>query len=187
MQDNTLHIKEEESIIHVELEVSPKTIWVQGMTFFMFLMTSFTTLLFLISMLMASRSDFEFSFLLGIVLTALVAWYFLKLYLWNRGGKEIFIIGKNKIEYYSDYKLFKQNRKIYPYDDFHLIYWDTDGTIKDEDGNLLDDIAADGYAILGFELDTGKIIDTTVELPFHELRRLGDVLNLKQIKKKIKA
>lgn len=187
MQSNILHIKEKENTTQVELEVSSKTIWVQAMTFFMFLLTSSTAFLFLTSILTTNLSEFEFSFLLGMGLMSLIAWYFLKLFLWNRGGKEIFIIGKNKIEYYSDYKLFRQNRKVYQYDDFSLVYWDIDGTIKVEDGNILDDLSEEGQAILGFELDNGKIIDTTVELPFYELRRLGDVLKLKEIKKKIKT
>ena len=187
MQSNILHIKENENTIQVELEVSSKAIWIQVITFFMFLLTSSTAFLFLTSILTTSLSEFEFSFLLGMGLMSLIAWYFLKLFLWNRGGKEIFIIGKNKIEYYSDYKLFKQNRKIYPYGDFSLVYWDTDGTIKVEDGNILDDLSEEGLAILGFELDNGNVIDTTVELPFRELRRLGDVLQMKEIHKKEKS
>jgi len=153
----------------------------------MFLLTSLTAILFLVSILTTSINEFEFSFLLGMGLMGLIAWYFLKLFLWNKGGKEIFIIGKNKIEYYSDYKLFIQNRKEYLFNSFHLVYWDTDGTIKVEDGNILDDLSEEGHAILGFELDNGNVVDTTVELPFRELRRLGDVLQMEQIRKKTKA
>lgn len=54
-------------------------------------------------------------FKLGIIFTYLIFWatgyYFLKLYLWSKYGKEKLILENEKISYTADYKLFKGNKR----------------------------------------------------------------------------
>lgn len=184
MSDNLLHIEENETNLKLELEINPKPIWVQVLVFLSLFLVGIFSLVFIKS----SIVNFAFSStasIIGSLLLLLLTWYFFKLFLWFRGGKEIFTIHEDRIDYYSDYQLFKQNRKSYPYNHFYMIYWDTDGTGKGKDESILDDLSQEeGYAILGFELDSGKEIDTTIELPFSELRRLATVLDNRNLRKR---
>lgn len=176
MSANILHIQQENQATRVELEIAAKPIWIQMILLLIFL-TNIIMSLALLVLIIIKLPKFSFSSLITCALVGLVTWYFFKLYLWYRGGKEIFIIEKHKIRYFSDYKLFKQNKKEYSFNDFSMIYWNTDSRVKAIDDNILDDISnEEGEAILGFELDDGRKIDTTVELPFHEIRRLATIL-----------
>ena len=181
---NILHIQQENKATRVELQIAAKPVWIQAILsiiLFTNIVMSFALLILIIMRL----PEFSFSSLITCGLVGLVTWYFFKLLLWYKGGKEIFIIEKNRIQYFSDYKLFIQNKKEYSFNDFSMIYWSTDSRVKEIDDDILDDIPKEeGQAILGFELDDGRSIDTTVELPFHELRRLATVLEKKDIRRK---
>lgn len=176
---NILHIQQEYGITRVELEIVAKPIWIQIILALILSLNVVMSVAFLV-VTIGRLPKFSFSSLVTCGLLALVTWYFFKLFLWYKGGKEIFIIEKNRIRYFSDYKLFTQNKKEYSFNDFSIVYWNTDSRIRDTDDNILDDIPnEEGEAILGFELDDGRKIDTTVELPFTELRRLAVVLDKK--------
>jgi len=40
----------------------------------------------------------------------LCGYYFLRLFLWNKHGKEIIYLEKNRVSYEADYKMFKANK-----------------------------------------------------------------------------
>ncbi|MGK0389631.1 MAG: hypothetical protein ACI94Y_002375 [Maribacter sp.] len=184
MPANILHIRQENKATRVELEIAAKPMWIQAVLLLVFLINIVMSFALLVLIIM-KLPKFSFSSLITCGLVGLVTWYFFKLLLWYKGGKEIFIIEKNRIQYFSDYKLFIQNKKEYSFDDFSMIYWSTDSRVKDTDDDILDDMQKEeGQAILGFELDDGRKIDTTVELPFSELRRLAIVLEKKDIRRK---
>lgn len=53
------------------------------------------------------------------ILTWIIAWlvsgYLTKLYLWNKYGKEVFIVKDNLFRHYYDYHLFKDNHIMYQF------------------------------------------------------------------------
>lgn len=55
----------------------------------------------------------------AIILTWIIAWlvsgYLTKLYLWNKYGKEVFIVKDNLFRHYYDYHLFKDNHIMYQF------------------------------------------------------------------------
>ena len=52
---------------------------------------------------------------IGIVVSYLLFWgigiYFIRVLLWNSYGKEVLILEKDELNYYADYKLFRDNKK----------------------------------------------------------------------------
>ena len=55
-------------------------------------------------------------FLLSIVVFAYVAFYFLKIILWNLYGKELYTIEENKFHLECDYKFFRMNKVEFEFD-----------------------------------------------------------------------
>lgn len=68
----------------------------------------------------------------GILITYLIfggtGYFFLKLFLWNKYGKEIFHLETDKIVYEADYKLFKGNKKEIKSIGFTLTIKESEGT-----------------------------------------------------------
>jgi hypothetical protein len=90
-------------------------VFVGGLGLIMFLMP-ILTIIFL---------SIEITF--GTVLVCILAWlisgYFIRLYLWNKYGEEIFIIKDNTLETYYDYKFFKDNRKLYHFTKIGILFF----------------------------------------------------------------
>lgn len=85
-----------------------------GLSFILF----FSIVIFSIPMITIILLFFDkFDFALGLLITWIISWivslYLAKLYLWNKYGKEIFIINENSLETYIDYKYFKDAHKKY--------------------------------------------------------------------------
>ena len=56
----------------------------------------------------------SFGFIISCIVGFLCSGYLVRLYLWNKYGREVFIINKNEFVMYYDYKLFKDSyRKLY--------------------------------------------------------------------------
>ncbi|MGJ8683396.1 MAG: hypothetical protein ACSHWW_02150 [Nonlabens sp.] len=71
-------------------------------------------LLFMIAGLMTAiflgifnGGGFHFSYLIGLGILGLLGWHFIRMFLWNRNGKEILTIEDNKLKYIADYGKFK--------------------------------------------------------------------------------
>ena len=102
----------------------------------------------------------------AILFTYLIFWatgyYFLKLYLWNKYGKEIFYLEKEKLIYIADYRLFKGNKKVITSKDIKIQIQNTEGEIANlgtltiSDGNLT--------------------IESVLKVPINELVELKNVI-----------
>lgn len=108
-----------------------------------------------------------FGLKLGIIFSYLIFWatgyYFLKLYLWSKYGKEKLILENEKIAYIADYKLFKGNkREVYS------------KQFKIEVLESFDDSKQYGTLTL---TDNKSTIETVINIP---------VIDLFEIKRKIK-
>lgn len=56
---------------------------------------------------------FHFSYLIGLVILGLIGWYFLRILLWNKNGKEIITIHNHTLSYTANYGLFKDGTKTF--------------------------------------------------------------------------
>ena len=72
--------------------------------------------LILISILIALTimgEGIQIGFIITCVIGLLTSGYLTKLYLWNKYGKEVFVIHNNNLLLFNDYKFFKDNRQEY--------------------------------------------------------------------------
>jgi hypothetical protein len=113
----------------------------------------------------------------GTFLCVLSAWfissYFIKLLLWNLYGEEVFIIHKQHIETYNNYKYFKDNKKEYSYQEIDLIaYIDNKAyLVADIDvGNRVDE-----ESVIGFYLDSVNVVNS-----FHKIN-LSKIIELEKL------
>lgn len=174
MSEIKLFIKENNDSIEIELGILPASIWKM---IFVFLLAFCIGIMALIILNIAIQDlpEIEYSLYIGVFLLLVTAFYFLKLFLWYKGGKEIYIIESNRLIYQSDFSIRLNRTRIYPFETISIIYWEPKRRVNE---NVLDDLSEQGgKAALGFELNGKKYIDTTVHLPKYQLRRLADVVS----------
>jgi hypothetical protein len=86
--------------------------------------------------------------------------FFLKLYLWNKHGKEILSLKRDKINYHADYKMFIGNKREINSDTVKIEYLES-AEEKENFGTLK-------------LLNDNAIIETVIKLPLNDLDRIKD-------------
>ena len=90
-------------------------------------------------------------------------YFFLKLYLWNKHGKEILYLKRDKINYHADYKIFIGNKREINSDAVKIEFLESVekkekfGTLKLSNDNA--------------------IIETVIKLTLNDLERIKDKIN----------
>jgi hypothetical protein len=84
----------------------------------------------------------------------------LKLYLWNKHGKEILSLKRDKINYHADYKMFIGNKREINSDTVKIEY------LKSADEK-------ENFGTLKL-LNDNAIIETVIKLPLNDLERIKD-------------
>ena len=74
-----------------------------------------------------------FGFLISCILSVLVSIYLLRLYLWNKYGKEVFMIKDRNLIYYYDYKLYKDHQKEITFKTINVYFLFNDSLRKTSD------------------------------------------------------
>ena len=141
-------------------------VFMAGMGLFMFL-SPVIIILFVIK---------ELSF--GVVMSCLLGWlisgYFIKLYLWNRYGEEVFIIKDSALETYNDYKFFKDNHKLYQTTKIDILYYV--GNDVNEESRFINN----QLSVVGFELDS-ETVTSHKEIPIPEIKNIAQrILDFRQ-------
>lgn len=97
----------------------------------------------------------------GAVLVCLVAWlisgYLFRLFLWNKYGKEVFLVSRCRLDRYNDYKLYKDNQDSYEFSRIDVLYF-----LKNTGFSIYD------LSVIGFDLD-GEIIISHKEIPITDI------------------
>lgn len=109
----------------------------------------------------------------GAVLVCLVAWlisgYLFRLFLWNKYGKEVFLVSRCRLDRYNDYKLYKDNQDSYEFSRIDVLYFlkNTGFSIYDlrNSGHKL---KMNDLSVIGFDLD-GEIIISHKEIPITDI------------------
>ena len=114
-------------------------------------------------------------FPLDLLLVVLCSGYLVRLYLWNKYGREVFIINKNEFVMYYDYKLFKDSyRKLY----FNSIqvYFEYNGVLMNISKGICCSRDEKCNSIIYFKLDD-KEIKSIGEIPIEVIINIGNQLN----------
>lgn len=110
-----------------------------------------------------------FGFLFSLLIFWGISTFFLRLYLWNKYGKEIFIITKNSLTHYFDYKLFKDNRKDIRYINLNILY----ASDSQQEGD--DPDREEGLII--FEIDNNEQLISKDGIPMKEIIKIHRTVN----------
>lgn len=131
-----------------------------------------------------------FAFVAAFIISAVIAAYLLRLFLWNKYGKEVFIIKDNVFISYYDYKLFRKHFQEIEFNTINIYFiynqkyrrtsdfWYA--AISEEKMNQL----LHSKSTISFELDSSPhIIASQREIPISVITDIGRALDIKQFYK----
>lgn len=115
----------------------------------------------------------ELSF--GILVSSSLAWFisafFIKLYLWNKYGEEIFIIKNNELEIYNNYKFFKGNYRHYQFNELEVVFISrSEVFFANEESEYID---VTQLSSIGFQLDNKQVIVSHKELTISKIKEIA--------------
>jgi hypothetical protein len=101
--------------------------------------------------------------LITYIIFGLSGYFFLKLYLWNKHGKEILSLKRDKINYHADYKIFIGNKREINSDAVKIEYLES---VEEKEN----------FGTLKLSNDNA-IIETVIKLPLNDLERIKNKIN----------
>lgn len=102
--------------------------------------------------LMRSSEGLPFGFVVSCVVFVLVFGYLMRLYLWNKYGREVYIIGKEEFILYYDYGYFKDNKFHCRYKTINVLI-DYNGRLRKVTRKLLETIENTKFIYITFFVD----------------------------------
>ena len=131
-----------------------------------------------ISIMIALSADIGFGSMLVCLFTWIIAWYFVRLFLWNKYGKEVFAISQNELIHYNDYRLYKDNYTSYQYTKYEVLYFvDNIGFSISGKASIVDD-----DSFLGFDID-GKIIISNKKIALNDILEISLAIEFDRLSK----
>lgn len=131
-------------------------------------------MLFLIS----SNEQISFGTILVLILAWLISGYFMRLYLWNKYGKEVFFIRENSFITFNDYHYFRDNEKEITYSQIEIYcVHKNEAYLIDEFENIRPDIDINEYSVIIFKFDEEKIISHK-RIPIIEIIEVAKQIHL---------
>ena len=97
------------------------------------------------------------------IIFGLSGYFFLKLYLWNKHGKEILYLKRDKINYHADYKIFRGNKREINSDGVKIEYLES---VEEKES----------FGTLKLSNDNA-IIETVIKLTLNDLGRIKNKIN----------
>ncbi len=107
---NKVAIRKDRKNIYIELSVDSSSAARFGLLVLIFLITCF---LFFFMFFIADNNDFNESFLIPFIGILAIDIWFIRSFLWNKFGKEYFIISKKSFSYYYDYGIIQTPKKSF--------------------------------------------------------------------------
>lgn len=130
-------------------------------------------LLVLIFLIIPDGQGVSFAFLIPWSIALFVSIYLLRLFLWNKYGREVFIIKKQIFVHYYDYKLFKDNRTEIKFKNLDVYFSSRKGnliSINENYGKLPSSSA------IYFSLDE-NVLESKIELPTTDIIKIGKAVS----------
>lgn len=117
-KSNIIIKKQNNKNLIFEINVFKSNIIVLGiLLFFSLFCLAFPILIFVIA-----KTNISFGYIISFLIFISSAIFFFRVFLWNYYGKERYNIFPNKLIFYSDYKVFKDNKKNMLFDILHIGY-----------------------------------------------------------------
>lgn len=113
--------------------------------------------------MMSVGNGISFGFIITCIVSFLISHYLLKLYLWNKYGKETFILQKDKLISYNDYKFFKDNYQEIYYRSIQICVM-LNEILMDVSLMLNNAQFSESEGIICFDID-GKVIKSNGKIP----------------------
>lgn len=115
---------------------------------------------------------------IGFVITLILFWgssiFFIRNFLWNKYGKEVYEIGKSNLDYYYDYRLFKDNVKKVNLDNLKIGYCKieapNDVTLYSKDDKIFD---YDCYLVF---VNNDEFIKSNISINYKHLSEIAERL-----------
>lgn len=115
----------------------------------------------------------------GVILTVLLSWliaaYFVRMFLWNKYGEEVFIIQGKTMESYNDYKLFKNNLKTFIFNKMHVLYFVDDEWFYASEWKRIKNMDENQLSELGF-LISKEVITSHRQIPVADIIKISSEL-----------
>jgi hypothetical protein len=120
-----------------------------------------------LAIMMSSGNGISLGFIITCIVSFLISQYLLKLYLWNKYGKETFILQKDKLISYNDYKFFKDSYKEMYYKSMRICIMLNEILM---DVSLMSNNAqfSESESIICFDID-GKVIKSNGKIPVESI------------------
>lgn len=113
---------------------------------------------------MINGGELKFFNIVFLFIFGLIAFYMLRVSLWNTYGFELIQFGSNKLTYVADYHLFKDKVKGFSFENINYEV----KTVGYEEDNK-------GFLVIKFDDDT--VLETVTKIPIPDLESLITVLN----------
>ena len=129
--------------------------------------------LVLILLIIPEGEGISFVFLIPWGIALFVSGYLFRLYLWNRYGREVFIIERRTIVHYYDYKYFKDNKEEVEFENLGVCFASRKGimvSVNENYGKL--PLSSAIY----FCLDE-NILESKIELPTTDIIKIGKAIS----------
>lgn len=129
-------------------------------------------LLIFFLVIIPSGSGISFAFVVTYAFSLFTPIYLLRLYLWNKFGKEIFIIEHDSLTHYYDYKYFKEGGKEYKFKRIEVFFL----TKKDKLYSISQQYNhKERLSPICFLLDD-DLLQSKIELPIFNIIHIGERL-----------
>lgn len=119
--------------------------------------------------------EITFGFILTVLLSWLIASYFVRMFLWNKYGEEVFIIQGKTMESYNDYKLFKDNRKTISFNKMHVLYFVDDEWFYASEWKRIKNMNENQLSELGFLINK-EVITSHRQIPVADIIKISSEL-----------
>jgi hypothetical protein len=142
---------------------------------FILLLISILTIIFPLSLLFFEQLEIGLSYVITLFIFFGTSIYFLRVYLWNYHGGEVFNFNNKSLEYYFDFSFFKSNLKSIKFDKLEVGY----SSIDDPDSIIIGvsnkELIIDSNYYLGFLLN-GNLVRSYYPVPAKDIIHISSLL-----------
>lgn len=135
--------------------------FIGGVALLMFLLPIVVTIFIMKGLSLGGTASWLFAWI--------ISGYFIKLYLWNKLGEEVFIIKNNELEVYNNYKYFKENHRHYQFTELYITFFV--GTEAFFANKKIENINRSQLSKIGFQLEK-EVITSHGELPISKIMEI---------------
>lgn len=120
-ENKNFRITQQNETTHIEIEVN-KINGIAKMTLISLILISMLMPFLVLIYAFNEHQEIRIGYFVSVLIFIACAVFFLRLFLWNHYGKEVFVIENNALLFYNDYLYFKDNLKQWKFNQITLGY-----------------------------------------------------------------